>query len=92
MPKGTFFTPEDVPDFGDDDDSMLEAHVTKMKDTEDNLKAFLHYFSTLQPGTIIPPCPFQDWLHPDLKNHYTCIPDGLPCGWLQMIVPRTIQQ
>lgn len=50
----------------------------------EQLEAFQKYFLTLNIGSIIPPSEFQNWLHPDLKQRHTKIPEGYPDNWLEM--------
>ena len=48
------------------------------------LEAFMKYFKELKIGMLIPPCAFQNWLHPELKLHYTEQAEGYPTGWIRM--------
>jgi hypothetical protein len=76
---GTFITDDVQCDFGEHQDEQETARINKLM-----AEQFIKFFGLLTPGVIIPPSPFQDWLHPDLKEAHTITAPGFPDTWLQM--------
>ena len=74
-------------------EDMLQPHGSFMAEEENlNIKMmndYYKFFNDMQDGQIIPPGPFQDWLHPDFKRDYTRLADGYTGQWLRICKPAS---
>lgn len=79
---------DDIDEAGSFDDSLTlcsKCHSKVLRTDQQSVEAFMKYFvEELKLGVVIPPCDFQDWLHPELKLNYTEPAEGYPIGWLRM--------